>query len=295
MTLSSMTGFSSVSDDYGGYSWSWELRSVNSRTIDIRIKLPNFLEGLDQGIRRLLVERFARGSITVQLILRSPARDFKWAVDEKAVGELFHQVISICEKYDVEHPKIESLLRLPGIIEKVEAELSEREISDLTVALKNSFVLGVTALTENRAEEGNRLKVLIENFIHEIDIFLSKLKVILDSQTDMISQNFFERFNKILKAGDIISEDRLAQEVAILVTKSDIREETDRIDSHIQAVREMIADEGPCGRKLDFLCQELNREANTICSKANALNITEIGLGLKSAIDSLREQVQNIE
>ena len=295
LALASMTGFSVVTGNSGSYAWSWELRSVNSRSLDLRIRLPSGFEQIESDIRNQIAEKFSRGNIFVHLLLSAPEKQTHYQINEKAFTELYTASAVMAKKYEMPTPMIDTLLGLRGVVEIVEQEPSAQQRQVLYSELKKTFSFAAEKLSENRLEEGQRLQAVIEDVVKEIDLLVNALSRIADEQKVVIQRRLSKKINEILDGDERLAPERLAQEVAFIMAKSDIKEERDRLQSHISATRALLDTDEPVGRKLDFLCQEFNREVNTICSKAATIDITDNGLALKAAIDRIREQVQNIE
>ena len=295
MALASMTGFSVVTGNSGDCAWSWELRSVNSRSLDLRIRLPSGLEQIDSEIRNQITEKFSRGNISVNLLMRAPDQQTHYQINEKVFTELYSAANVIAERYEMSTPTIDTLLGLRGVIEIVEQEPTAQQRDMLHSALKKSFSLAADKLSENRLEEGERLQSAIEDVVRKMELLVSSLSKVADAQKAVIQRRLSGKIHEILDGDERLAPERLTQEVALVMIKSDIKEERDRLQSHISATRTLLDSDEPVGRKLDFLCQEFNREVNTICSKAATIDVTNNGLALKAAVDQIREQVQNIE
>ena len=295
MTLASMTGFSVINENIDGCAWSWELRSVNSKSLDQRIRLPAGFEQIEPEIRSHITKKFSRGNITVNLLMQAPHKQTHYKINERAFTELYTSATVIAKKYEMPIPMIDAFLGLPGVIEIVEQEptTSQREV--LYLALKKSFFLAAEKLRESRLEEGERLQSAMEDVVKEIDILVDNFSRIADTQQSVIQSRLSDKINEILEGNERLAPERLTQEVALVMLKSDVKEERDRLKSHISAIRKLLFSNEPVGRKLEFLCQEFNREANTICSKAATIDLTDNALALKAAVDRIREQVQNIE
>ena len=295
MTLMSMTGFARAAGAGFGHRWSWELRSVNGKGLDIRLRLPPGYEHLDQGVRERIGARLNRGNLQATLTLQREAGATRLQVNEELLGSLIELMRSVGQRIDAAPPRLDGILAIRGVVETVEADddpvvaaaLAARLIEDLDVALAELVVA--------RAREGAALGAVLSGRLDEID----RLRLAAESaparSAEAIRARLAEQVAALLGASPALDPDRLHQEAALLATRADIREELDRLDAHVEAAREMLAGGGAVGRRLDFLAQEFAREANTLCSKANDRSLTAIGLDLKAAIDQLREQVQNLE
>jgi uncharacterized protein YicC (UPF0701 family) len=259
MTLKSMTGFARTDGLHGETSWFWEVRSVNGRSLDLRLRLPSGLERLEAGARGLCQERLARGNCTVNLGVKRDAGQTEIRLNETALGQALAVAKQASTLSGLEPAQLDTLLGMRGVVETAEPEDSEEKQAALGHALLAGLAAALDQLVETRTAEGERLQQAIETQISSIDTLVAQ------------------------------AADAVARQPA------DIQEEIDRLRAHVEAAKELIASGAPVGRKLEFLAQEFNREANTICSKASDVEISRTGLELKSVIDQLREQVQNIE
>jgi uncharacterized protein (TIGR00255 family) len=287
--IASMTGFARA--EAGGAQWSWELRSVNARNLDIRCRLPAGLEALETDLRQRIPAICRRGNVTVQL---SPANNGQRAAGFRINAELVRAYLDAAQSIDAGSfaaPTLDGILSLPGVIERGEAGVPDLEPAELL----RSFDVALNGLGAMRREEGGRLANVVVALLDRMAELRQLASASAALQPASVKARLVAQLQPLLEAVPALSEDRLAQEVALIAGRADIREELDRLAAHVAAARDLVAAGGPVGRKLDFLCQELNREANTICSKSADLALTEIGLELKSAIEQLREQVQNIE
>lgn len=295
VTVSSMTGFARVEGTEDGYSWAWEVRSVNARSLDVRIRLPSGMDRLEAGIRKKVSDKLNRGNISATLVIARPPRKQEVVIN----SEILEQVLSISnqmsESDDIARPRVDGLLSVRGVIELQEEEETDEEKTKLDAEVEKAFEAALDGLVENRESEGKRLLDSIISHLDEIAGYVDDAANIDAAQPKAIANKLREQVRDL--AGEVsgVTEDRLAQEVALLATKADIREELDRLSAHVAGARDLLAAGSPVGRKLDFLCQEFNREANTVCSKSSDLDLTRVGLELKAVIERLREQIQNIE
>ncbi|MBK17996.1 MAG: YicC family protein [Rhodospirillaceae bacterium] len=290
-----MTGFARVEGTEDGYSWAWEVRSVNARSLDVRIRLPSGMDRLEAGIRKKVSDKLNRGNISATLVIARPPRKQEVVIN----SEILEQVLSISnqmsESDDIARPRVDGLLSVRGVIELQEEEETDEEKTKLDAEVEKAFEAALDGLVENRESEGKRLLDSIISHLDEIAGYVDDAANIDAAQPKAIANKLREQVRDL--AGEVsgVTEDRLAQEVALLATKADIREELDRLSAHVAGARDLLAAGSPVGRKLDFLCQEFNREANTVCSKSSDLDLTRVGLELKAVIERLREQIQNIE
>lgn len=293
MALSSMTGFARTEGAAGDTRWTWEVKSVNGRGLEPRFRLPPGLDFLEQDLRKALGERFSRGSFAVHLSLKGAALEGGLVVNRAALNSAIALVEEIRARIPCELPRAEGILAIRGVAE-VETSLDDEDgRSALAAALGRSFAQTADALARSRREEGEAIERMIADLLREIDHLCSAARAAAAAAAAATRDRFAAQLADLLAGA--LSEERMAQEAAALAVKADVREELDRLGAHIEAVRTLIAKGGAMGRQLDFLTQELNREANTLCSKAQDMGLKRIGLDLKTAVDRMREQVQNVE
>ena len=290
-----MTGFARIDGAEDGFNWVWELRSVNSRSLDVRLRLPNGMDHIETGIRNTISERVSRGNISVSLTIQKPPRRQEVLINSEVLKQILDISTKLSEDHNVSPPNVDGLLAIRGVLEVRDEEESEQQRKQLETAVFETLTKAMDELIENRSAEGERLAVGINRHLDDIDALIIEASSIDEAQPGVIVKRMREQINSLANELPALTEERLAQEAAILAVKGDIREELDRLSAHVEGGRELIKAGSPVGRKLDFLCQEFNREANTVCSKSSALNLTRVGLQLKAAIERLREQIQNIE
>jgi uncharacterized protein (TIGR00255 family) len=294
MTLSSMTGFARSAGARGGTSWHWEVRSVNGRGLDIRLRLPAGYETLEPRIREMAARRLARGSITISLnVQREAASELR--LNETVLRQALAAVEHIRASGDFDPPRPDGLLGVRGVIETVEPTESEEETDARLRAMLESLDVAISGVIGARLEEGARLEAVVSAQLVAIDELTDRVSASPARSPELIRARLKEQIAKLMDATSTLDEARLYQEAALLAQRADVEEELKRLKAHVAAARDLIASSEPVGRKLDFLAQEFNREANTLCSKANDVEITRLGLELKAVIDQMREQVQNIE
>ena len=296
MPVSSMTGFARSEGHADGCSWTWELKSVNAKGLDVRCRVPGSYDNLEKAARERIAKTFKRGNLSVNLNIAWIKGDAGFRVNSVVLGELLATLPKIREQLpDAGPPSIDGLLALRGVIEPVEEELTDDARSALESEILENFEVALAALSAMRDDEGARLTEGLDARLDEIAGLSGEAEKLAALQPDAIRERLKTQVEALQADIPALSEDRLAQEAALLMTKADIREELDRLKAHEQAARELMSNGGAVGRKLDFLCQEFNREANTLCSKSQDVTLTRIGLDLKSSIEQFREQVQNIE
>jgi uncharacterized protein (TIGR00255 family) len=295
MPLASMTGFARAQGAAGAYAWAWELKSVNAKGLDLRLRLPAGWDAIEVPARATLAKLITRGTISASLTIDRSGAAPSVRVNEDVLGALVDAAKKAASRFGVAPPGLDSLLGMKGVIEVADSEESPEEKSSAEKALVQGFEQALKELSAMRVREGDALKRILSERIDEI----AKLTAAADAsparKPEAIRAKLTEQVETLLETGEKFDADRLHQEAVMLAAKADIREELDRLTTHVAAVRKLLADGGPVGRKLDFLAQELNRESNTLCAKANDVSLTAIGLDLKAAVDQFREQVANLE
>ncbi len=292
MSLSSMTGYARIDGQDDLISWSWEMRSVNGKGLDMRVRAPSGWERLDPMIRQAVPKKLGRGNLSIQLEVREVARTASMRINHD-----FLETLSTLCRDKGEDPRLDRLLGVRGVIEPAGDETASDPLSDAT-RLKTVLAgldEALDALVAARQSEGARIATFLDQHLSRIETLIAEAEGEAALTPERMKARFREQVAALLDETKELPEERLIQEGAILAAKADAREELDRLAAHVAAARGLLAETGPVGRKLDFLCQEFNREANTLCSKANDLAVTRIGLDLKSAIEQFREQVQNVE
>lgn len=295
MTLKSMTGFARTDGVQGDTSWFWEVRSVNGRSLDLRLRLPSGLERLEADVRGLCQQTLARGNCTLNLGIKREAGQMEIRLNDAALG----QALAVAQRAqgltDLTPVRLDTLLAMRGVVETAEPEESEEQRAAMTRAFLAGLKAALDQLVAARAAEGERLQRVIETQLSTIEELVASATAAMVRQPDLFAERLSEQIARLSDVGATFEPERLHQEALLLATKADIQEELDRLRAHVAAAIELIASGKPAGRKLEFLAQEFNREANTICSKAAGIEISRIGLELKAVIDQLREQVMNIE
>ena len=295
MSIESMTGFARQEGAFEAFSWRWELRSVNNRGLDVRVRLPSGKESFEVRVRDLVGKRFTRGSFNISLNLTDTPGIANYRLNEALLDRVLAIAVEVQARTNGAPPQVDGLLRLRGILEPEEAAGGDESRAAFENALIESLGEALAAVSEVRAGEGARLKDILVDFLDEIQRQAGRARALAAAQPEAIRARITAQLAELLDAAQSPPEDRIAQEIALIVGKADVREEIDRIDAHIAQAKELLAGGGAVGRRLDFLSQEFNREANTLCSKAQDVELTRTGLDLKAVIEQFREQVQNIE
>ncbi|WP_431559274.1 YicC/YloC family endoribonuclease [Methyloceanibacter sp.] len=290
-----MTGFARADGVYGDTSWFWEARSVNGRSLDLRLRLPAGLERLETEARSLCQEKLARGNCTVNLGVKRETGQMEIRLNEAALAQARAVAERAQSLTDLKAARLDTLLAMRGVVETAEPEESEEEQAALTRALLGGLAAVLDQLVKARAAEGERLQRVIEKQLAAIEDFVARAATAAARQPEVLAARLREQIARLTDTGAGLDPERLHQEALLLAAKADIQEELDRLRAHLAAASELITGGAPAGRKFEFLAQEFNREANTICSKASDIEISRTGLELKTVIDQLREQVQNIE
>lgn len=298
--LMSMTGFARDSGTLAdGTAFAWELRSVNGRGLDLRLRLPPGLDALEPRLREATARRLKRGNVSASLTLKREERP-RLAPDPAALEQALALALGLAARIPgAPPPRAEALLGLPGVMRTAEADTPDEAAEEARqAALAESYARALGGLAAARAAEGAKLALILGALLDEIAALRTEAAREAAGQPEAQRQRFLEQVEALLGgagAAARIPEERLAQEVALLASRSDVREELDRLAAHLEAARALLAAGEAAGRKLEFLTQEFVREANTLCSKSASVPLTRIGLDLKAAIERLREQAANVE
>lgn len=295
MTLASMTGFARASGAHGDTRWAWELKSVNSKGLDIRFRLPPGRDVLEPQIRAAISKLLSRGSVTINLTIQREGAAPQVRINENVLAAVIATSKELAKKIEAQPPTLDGILSIKGVMEIVETEETDVERETANAALLKGFETALQDLIAMRGKEGGVIGGLLSDRIGEIEKLTKSAEKSPSRSVEAIRARLAEQVKELLAASSTLDPDRLHQEAALIAAKADIREELDRLNAHVGAARALLKNGGAVGRKLDFLAQEFNREANTLCSKSNDVSLTSIGLELKTAVDQFREQVQNIE
>lgn len=290
-----MTGFARSEGGGSAADWVWEARSVNSRGLDVRCRLPQGLDRLEGPARKAAGAHFKRGAVSMSLTIQRAPGESRLQVNLALLENLQQIKADLGDAVDQAPPSLEALLGVRGLIQQASEESGPKEDEARDKAILDCLDEALAALATVRAEEGGRLRKVLQKHLKEITKLAKAAGKTAALQPAALKARLTEQVRALLDAERSLPEERLVQEAAVLAAKADIAEELDRLHAHIAAASELLNADEPVGRRLDFLCQELNREANTVCSKSPDLELTRIGLDLKAAIERLREQIQNIE
>lgn len=295
MVVSSMTGFARADGEYADWQWSWETKSVNNKALDVRVRMPSGHDRLELPSRQAASKRFKRGSVNMVLNLAhaSTGEDKnKYEVNEN----LLNQLLAVAKEHsNTGVQNIETLLTIRGVVDKVDEAESETDQAQRHASILKCLDEALDALLLNRQLEGQKLHSILSAQLDEIEDCVRNAASAESLRPELRKQRLQIQLREVVEAEPPVTEDRLAQELAILLIKGDITEELDRLKAHVSSACDLLSEGGAIGRRLDFLCQELNREANTVCSKSNDNTLTKHGLELKVLIEQFREQVQNVE
>ena len=291
-----MTGFARSEGLCGACSWTWEAKSVNGKGLDIRLRLPPGFEGLEAAAKARVAGRFRRGNMTLALTLKWTHAEGGYRLNQGALDQIIALLPEIQERLpDAVRPTIDGLLNFRGIIEPADEDIGADERLEIEAAILEGLENALAELASMRGEEGTRLADVLAAHLDGIGELSARAGSLAAAQPGMIRERLEAQVSALLVAVPAIPEERLAQEAAVLMSKADVSEELDRLEAHRQAALDLMDEDAAIGRRLDFLCQEFNREANTLCSKSADVELTRVGLDLKAAIEQFREQVQNIE
>jgi uncharacterized protein (TIGR00255 family) len=288
-----MTGFSRAEGEELGISWVWEMKSVNGKSLDLRLRLPPGFDALEPQLRALLAQRFRRGNFNASLAVTRTAPTVV-RVNREALAQLVALMNELAGEIEAAPPRIDGLLALRGVIETVEDE-PDATLEERRIAVLKSWEIALAQLAGARIEEGMRLAGALREQLQEMSGLIEAAGQCAAAQPAAIRQRLQTMLANLTDFLAGMPEERVAQEMALLVARSDIREELERLRAHVEQANDLLQHEEAVGRRLDFLCQELNREANTLCSKSADIELTRVGLSLKAVVEQFREQVQNIE
>lgn len=291
MPIESMTGFARHDANVAGVSIVWELKSVNGKSLDIRLRLPAGWERIEQAVRQKFQSQLARGNVQANLALDEGKTVTKLVINETLLRDVEDIASKLGSRLNLAPPSIVELLSIRGLLEQGEGAASEV----LEPAIMACLDQALHALKKSRQSEGLALEAILRAQVESVGHLTAQAENDPSRQPEAIQNRIVENIAALIGASPVLDESRLASEALFVANRADIREEIDRLKTHVASARKLLDAGGAVGRKLDFLAQEFNRESNTLCSKSNAASITTIGLELKSVVDQFREQVQNLE
>src|SRR5688572_3689473 len=295
MALSSMTGFARADGVSGAYIWAWELKSVNAKGLELRLRLPPGWDAVEAPLRARAAEILARGTVHANLTAQRAGVAPVVRVNEPVLAAVLSTIRDVAKRIEAAPPAIEGILALKGVIEVLDEDESEEDRRAAEAEIVAGFSTALKSLAEMRRREGEALAAVLRARLDEIAALTARAEAAPGRKADAIKARLAEQVAALLETSNRFDPDRLHQEAILIASKADIREELDRLTAHVAQARRLIDAGGPAGRKLDFLSQELNRESNTLCAKSNDVELTNIGLELKTVVEQFREQVQNLE
>ncbi len=295
-----MTGFARSNNEFmydnKKYTWVWEIKSVNAKGIDIKTRTPLWLEDINEGIKNICSKNFARGTFSISLDIKVENSNPEVQINSELLDTLTDKIkqIYLSDPNLFAKPSPADLLNINGVVKVSENTPSEEEFEALKIELVKSMEEAALKLKQDRIKEGSKISQVLVSILNNIDDIVKKVETIVSQNPHKLKEKFSSQVANML-SDNTISPERLEQEIVLLVMKADVQEEIDRLHAHIKTAHELLSDNTPVGRRLDFLCQELNREANTLCSKSCDIEQTKCGMELKALIEQFREQVQNME
>lgn len=295
MSLHSMTGFARVQGAVASFRYAWELKSVNAKGLDLRLRAPPDFDAVEIKAREKIAARLARGAVFANLAARREDESQIARLNRPALNALLDALSDLPPPANVGPATLDGLLAVRGVVEIVEPELSEAERAALEARILDSLDEALDALIHSRQAEGEALAAVLRQRLDRISTLAAQADAAPARQPEAIRARLKQQLTRLLENADAFDPARLHQEAALLAVRSDIREELDRLKAHVESASKLLAAGGPVGRRLDFLAQELGRETNTLCAKSNDAGLTALGLELKIEVEQLREQVQNIE
>ena len=295
MALSSMTGFARASGVSGAYHWAWELKSVNAKGLELRLRLPPGWDAIEPALRARASEALGRGTIHANLSVQRAGIAPVVRINEPVLAAVLATMRDVAKRIDAAPPAIDGILGLKGVIEIIDEDEREEDRRAGEAAVIAGFADALASLNEMRRREGAALGAVLRSRLDEIAALTARAEAAPGRRPEAIKARLAEQIAALAETATRFDPDRLHQEAILIASKADIREELDRLVAHVAQARRLIDAGGPAGRKLDFLSQELNRESNTLCAKSNDVELTNIGLELKTVVEQFREQVQNLE
>jgi uncharacterized protein (TIGR00255 family) len=295
MALSSMTGFARGHGTSGPYAWAWEIKSVNGKGLDLRLRLPPGWDAIEAPVRAAIAQKFARGSLQANLTVDRTGAAPSVRINAPVLEAILTTMRELSGRMEAAPPSLDGLLALKGVMEIGEVGEQEEDKRAAEGAVIGGFGEAIEALAGTRRQEGLALSRVLTARLSDIAALVQRAEEAPGRQPEAIRKRLAEQIAVLLEQSERFDAGRLHQEAILLAAKADVREELDRLAAHVEQARALLAQGGPVGRRLDFLAQELNRETNTLCAKAGDMELTNIGLELKAAVEQFREQVQNVE
>jgi uncharacterized protein (TIGR00255 family) len=293
----SMTGFAALKGGEGEYTWSWEIRSVNAKGLDVRPRVPDWIPGLEQTVKATVSKAVGRGNVSLTLRVQRDESAAELALNEIQLARVLGALAKIGEAaadtdLTLVHCTAADVLNQRGVLDTSAPQQNTGPLAKALVAQLPDLIADFNGM---RAAEGAALYAVLEEQVNDVETLIADAGAAVEARKEQMAVTLRENLARVLDNSEGADPDRVAQELAMIAVKTDITEELDRLQAHVGAARDLLQASGPVGRKLDFLTQEFNREANTLCSKSQSVDLTRIGLDLKAVIDRMREQVQNVE
>ncbi|WP_320179114.1 YicC/YloC family endoribonuclease [Roseovarius pacificus] len=295
--LNSMTAFASATGTHQAHGWTWDLRSVNGKGLDLRLRVPDWIEGLEAALRARLGKALMRGNVNLSLRVHAEDQSGQLTVNDALLDDILTAMAHVEARamqtgVTLAPSTPADLLAMRGVLD---AGGGDQDTAPLRDALLKDFETLLTGFLEMRASEGAALRSILSGQLDQIAELVEQAAAAAQARQGQMAETLRAQLARVTDNADPVDEPRVAQELALIAVKSDITEELDRLRAHVDAARDLLSQGVPIGRKLDFLSQEFNREANTLCAKSQHTGLTAIGLDLKAVIDQMREQVQNVE
>lgn len=295
--LNSMTAFASATGTHQAHGWTWDLRSVNGKGLDLRLRVPDWIEGLEAALRARLGKALTRGNVNLSLRVHAEDRSGQLTVNDALLDDILTAMAHVETRamqtgVTLAPSTPADLLAMRGVLD---AGGGDQDTAPLRNALLKDFETLLAGFLEMRASEGAALRSILSGQLDQIAELVEQAAAAAQARQGQMAETLRAQLARVTDNADPVDEPRVAQELALIAVKSDITEELDRLRAHVDAARDLLSQGVPIGRKLDFLSQEFNREANTLCAKSQHTGLTAIGLDLKAVIDQMREQVQNVE
>ena len=290
-----MTGFARGHGVAGAYAWNWEIKAVNAKGLDVRLRLPPGWDAVEMPARKRASEELSRGTVYANLTVERKGVTSAVKVNEQVLAAVLSTLKGLSGKIEAAPATLDGILALKGVIEVADEDEREDERRAAEAAIATGFDKALAELSTMRREEGATLGKVLSARLSEIAALAARAEKAPGRKPEAIKARLAEQVATLLAASQRFDSDRLHQEAVMLAAKADIREELDRLASHVAQAQKLLTDGGAVGRKLDFLAQELHRESNTLTAKANDVELTNIGLELKTVVEQFREQVQNLE
>jgi uncharacterized protein (TIGR00255 family) len=295
MSLKSMTGFARTSGHRPPWAWAWEIKAVNAKGLDVRLRLPPGFDRIEAEARAKLTGGLARGTVYATLTAQREATTPQVRINTEILGALVEAVANMPSNPNMRLASLDGLLGVRGVVEVTDAADDETILAEAAAAALKGLEGALKDLVQARKTEGAALQAVLGERVERIAALTQSAEDCPGRKVEAVKARLAQAIALLTDASPALDPARLHQEALLMAAKADVREELDRLKTHVAAARALLASDAPAGRKLDFLAQEFAREANTLCSKSNDAALTSIGMDLRVEIEQFREQVQNIE